>query len=512
MPATSSTQPISQRISGQIKDRTSQFTKDFDTLLNNFNQSAGPARTFESIGAKDTLTSAIRGAPGNENITKARELLDSSYKGPTELDQAEVAKIKEAARSLSQYANQLDTYPGAQVAVGESARGLTPGERAFEAKRLLQDSEYLQESRKAANEASELTAGFQTQEEAAKSLGKARQEQEKAIADQSRQFLETERSAVNRAIQEEMNEKAEEERRIQELYDSFKLDGDLQKLKDLDAVADLLSYENEAVTADVLDTPERRASAEAQAKFDEIISKYDDIKNIAPLGIMANKRGREKLMFDLPDDNLAPMEIWHAVKRKLITPAQFERLKQRQAELDTFFSPGSKKTEKGIYADYKPLYHRTPLKGVGDTLEDFTPQDLRSFVALSLGTSPSRENVSTNEQRNVFNKINMILDEVDRIGDAEPFRAAMVAVDTGRYLDQEKAELEARKDTLSKREKEWLSFVNKARKRYKKSMHAKSWGDVAGLFSGHDLVNDAVGTDFRFDEQMAGQGGTTLFG
>jgi hypothetical protein len=248
-----------------------------------------------------------------------------------------------------------------------------------------------------------------------------------------------------------------------------------------------------------LDSDQAKLTREAQAKYDSILAdqKYAAIADRPLLTRNITARGKEYWNVVGPDGKQVDIR-----KAKDIPQATQKLLIKRQEEIEENFrqqggkrdrDSGSKKSTEGKYSDVMSLNlhgEPPPLDEGGDPvkggivtppdpqLHKFMTSDPSSFLSFDPGVSPSRQNVGTAAEKKQVNSINELLDEVDRLGDAEPMRAAKIAAGVEAYLLDEASNLQARADAGDKGAESWRKQIAKARKRYKGMKEAQGWAVV----------------------------------
>lgn len=242
-----------------------------------------------------------------------------------------------------------------------------------------------------------------------------------------------------------------------------------QRQRELEGIEDIIQ---QPMTAESFYTPGQQLSDEAAEVYQSIIEKYPEIASIAPLHNTITSQGKtyDAVQIQDADGN------WHSVDiRDFNAPQDVKSmLQERQAELykagfGDVVNPWSYGQEVGKYRDVMPIYN-VPFDWVASPEEyRYQAPDIRPFTDMVPGISPSRENVSTEEQRKVFNRINELLDESEKLVEVEPFRAAQLITDVDSYLAQEEETLRNRKEELDEAQKNWLNTVSRARRKYRKS-------------------------------------------
>ena len=274
----------------------------------------------------------------------------------------------------------------------------------------------------------------------ARQFAQEREAQEAGIAEQSRGFLTGQRDDVSAAIAQSLEAARGREKSTQEAYQGWQESGATPEgLQGIDR--ELLGFDPA-----VFNTQARAQQAEADRVWSEIIAKAPE--GFTPGGLSVTGHGLETR-------DAGPI----------------------QDLLEARFSPGTTRSARGDLAAFRPLY------GFG------TPDEARleipnesDYVYFNPGVSPSRENVSTEEQRRIFNQINEVLDQADRIAEAgDPYEAASIAADVDAFLQDEQATLNQRGRQLDEFQQNWKDTVNKARRGYKKRKKRAKWAKIASI-------------------------------
>jgi hypothetical protein len=468
-PSFQKTGTLQQRLFQPLQTGSERGQESLGEAASFFEQEAGPSRTYEGIGAENLLKQAYTGGAAGD-IERARGLIGAQYGGPQGLDQGTVAGLQNLLGQLQTRREALGTGGGLQTLIGQSVAGLTPGEARFEAKRLLPETK--EQARDIGFQTvAPLSTRLMEERRGAQEFAQQRAQEEADIAKRSRGFLTGARGTIESDLQQRIAEaQAQQEREAQEYQDVLGADegGRLAALRA--ANPELASQ---------FDTEARRKDIEADRRFQQLMSdpKYAAVAQYDPLGLTITKRGKQFYAADGTD-------------LRRVVPDKKTRglLVERQQELEKLFDPGTirpftKRAAPGEFSTYSPLYG-------GEGFKALDPVD---YLGFDPGTRPSRENLSSEEQREHFNNIQNIFENLDRIGEVEPFKAAEIFGQVDNYLEDEAKALEDKKGELSKANKEWLTQVNKARKKARKAKAKEAYGKIASVISG--ALPSAPGSD-----------------
>ncbi len=460
-----------QKIPGQLQESATKFT-----------EAAGPYRTWEGIGGRETIAGALRPAAGTlEDLEPARALVGARYEGPEGLDLEDLATLQEATGELQARAAGLESVGGLESALAEETVGLTPGELAFEATRMRENPQFREEALGARQDVARLEAELARASGEAGGIAGARRAQEEDIAGQARGQLTGEEEAITGDLARRMAEAEARDEGIIDAYTRFQETGDLGALEEIQTLEGAL----QGFTPEEFRTEARQLTEEGLAEREAIMGKYQDLSDVPLLTLQTTSKGRETLGFP---------EEWYQEAKKKYSKDELEgiraRATERQKELEAAGFAGGKYS-KGRYTSVLPeetVGARGGKYGLVLPLyfgEDYQLPDVRTYTGLDIGVRPSRENLSSEEQRGVYNRVQDLLGQADRIAEAgEPYRGASVAAEVKRYLDEEAAELESRKTELTAAQKEWFGLVRKARKGYEKAKRSALWGKVARVALG----------------------------
>lgn len=444
-----------------------------------FREQAGPGRTFQDIGAPGTLETAI--TQGGAALDPARELVGAQYTGPVGLDITGRAGLEKLAADLRIREAALGTGGGIAETLRQSTEGrLTPGEARYTARDVL-TPEYVQQLGAATAGISPFGERIGTEAVGAAEFAQARAQQEADIAAQSREYLGGREAGIESDIQGQIEAALAQQAGVAEQA------GKIAEAPDFQATMKALEEAQQmgAIPPDVdlsqLDTEAQQALVAATENREKIMAKYGSVAQYE-LGVPGvGKRGKPSPFVRDAQGNLRDY-------REVIPKELQKDWTARQAELEEEFNPLRQKwmesQERTLQQTVSPIYYGA---GPGDPAfaGQFQGPQQAAYLQFDPGVRPSRGNISTEDQRAQFNNINDLLGNLDRIAkDENVWKAATIGVNVEKYLEEEAAELEGRKDTLDQTGREWLNQVKKLRKTYKKKKKKEEWGKIlgAGLF------------------------------
>jgi hypothetical protein len=212
----------------------------------------------------------------------------------------------------------------------------------------------------------------------------------------------------------------------------------------------------------------------ADATEAEIMAKYPELAGQPSLIRDLSGSGRGTTAYYTEDDEGALTDL-RATEPDAGVRTQ---LYARQRELEQAFDPLETAAGRGAEGStHNPLYFG----------EDFESPAIKDYLGFEPGILPSRENVSSEDQRTQFNNIMDMLGKLDRISEAKnPFHAGMIYAEIDNYLADEEAAFEDKKGELSETATQWRGMVHKARKHARKVARHKPWKDIQKVLGGSD--------------------------
>lgn len=476
---------------GDVKTRLFQPLQQFGEQVSGgirqlgqeFRQQAGPTgQTYEGRGGPGAISSYVTGGPRSttaeaEARQAARGFVGAAYTGPKELETGRVGTLGSQAEELGTRAEALRSGFGLQTVFGQGAPGLTRGEARYEARDVLSDPNYIRQVAERAQEASQVFGELTGEQTRARNLAAARTNEEAEIQRRAREDVLGRRGI----IEQDLQTKVEAENKSNAARDAS-----FAKFQETGNPEDLIGTEGLGFDPAAFHTAGAQQAEEAKRRYESILAKFPELAKFDPLKLGLTKRGKPTVQLQESGGKGAfAGGLGRSFQRGDITAPEVGGLKARQEELETLFAPRTTKggnEVEGKFADVAPLYF-----GEGKNFEEnlYKPQDTRPFISFDPGVRPSIQNLSSEEQRTQFNRLNDIIDEAARIEDAgEPYRAALIAGDVERYISEEEATLKSRSDSLDEGGKAWRSFVKKARSKYREATRDRNFGKLAFAVSG----------------------------
>lgn len=387
---------------GRSLDRTSRDLGEISTGLEglsaSFREAAGPSRSFGEQ-ERQTLQGAIGGDPSAVEAT--RNLLSAQYQGPQGLDQEEVGRLSSEADQLSGYLGALSRKQGLSGYVLGSTPGLTRGQARFEAESLARDPNFFAQAREQARQANLLGERLRSEEEAARSFAEQRAQEEKALREAAHGFIGEQEAALRSPLEQRVSETNAAQRALEEAFGRFAETGDLSALQG----------QADAEALGGFDTWTRQRVAQAQAKRDEIMSKYGDIEHIPIADVNVFGEGAERWLVPIRGKQYDIMALTRGEQvidgmSRDESIALGNRLAQRQTELDLSFSPiRVLRQNRQEFGDILPLYYG----------QEFAAPDVRNYIELDPGTQATLENLATEEEIAKLNQIAELLGRNERL-------------------------------------------------------------------------------------------------
>jgi hypothetical protein len=440
---------------------------DVMSFADQFRSAAGPSRTYDDIGAEATLSGAVEGAP----LGPAFDLVGAQYEGPAGLDPTGVGGLGFLQGQLETREQALGTGAGLTTAIGQTVQTLTPGETRFEAEAMF-DPAYRAALATDLAPIGQFAGELATETQAAKEFAESRAAQEADIAAKSTEYLTGRGEGITGDIQAQIDEIT-----AQQLGASQAFTGALGSEDPAAMVEALRKAQEGGFTGDVdvaggFETEAFKAGQGAEANTAAIIGdpKYAALKDVPQGQLGIDSKGRQTYM--IPDEN-GDLKDFRTVLGKGDEAVLF---KERQAALEEAFGsqrgvsfPGGR-TSGDYFGDPTGQQLTNPLY-FG---EEFQGPEIASYLGFEPGFRPSRENVSSEQQRDQYNRIQELIGNLDRMSEDKenPWKFAMITANLDGYLEDEIAALEAQGDTLSKEGKEWFAMVRAARKAARKK---KAW-------------------------------------
>jgi hypothetical protein len=471
-----------QSLFAPITKQRQEATSNLRNLSTTFQEEAGPSRTWESIKGGEQISAALQPdldqTKDQQEMDAASSLLHAAYTGPTGLETQGTDELQGTISGLQDTRRALEGPSGLQALLQyRSTTPATPDELEMEAGRLLADRDYLESARAASGGIENLAAQLSAAQRGAQAYGEQRTAEEEGIARGAETQLRGVRSGIDASLANRIKIKSDRDKAIEDAFGSYIETGNLA---DLEAYAPGIqeTFNTEAV----------HGLEVGKAILAQIRQKYQEIADVPLLSPQITSHGRSRLGWSKED--LDALKIKYPNKKDL------ERIRtlatQRQEEIATSgFDPsvvtqhdvsggqyriGSKEEDLAGAGKYSTLL---PMAYGGD-LGNFKPINPNPYITLEQGTGATRENVARPEQREKYNRASDLLDLATRLEEPETdYQKSKIAIQGDKYLADEEAQLQARRDTLTENEKAYMGEVHKQRSKYKKAVSLRQWTTVA---------------------------------
>lgn len=462
---------LKQSLFNPVQQAAQQGSADVVKFADMFRQQAGPSRTYQGIGAESTLGSAVEGGP----LEPARQLVQAEYQGPAGLDPNAVGALQFLAGQLGQRQKNLGTGAGLTSTIGQTVGTLTPGEARYDARALF-TPEYRQALAGAMAPVGQFTEQLGTETQAAQDFAAQRAAEESDIARRAAEYLTGRRSGIESDIGTQLEAARQQQQDIGEAY------GNILNAEDVaSTVAALRAAEQLGALgfdANELVSPAMQAQVDFPAQQQAIMDAYPQLKNI-PLGQLGvDGKGRQTYL--VPNDKGEMVDF-----RNAMSTEDARAFKQRQFDLEQQFAPGRGLVYASGQRTSGDYFGRPDVAGLVNPMyhgDQFEGPKVQSYLQFDPGVTPSRGNVSTAEQRDQYNRINDLLDNMDRIAEQEPWRAAQIGAEVDSYLADEEDALNKQAEKLDAKTKEWFYSVKKLRKKVRQKEREAPWAKIGRTF------------------------------
>ena len=443
---------------------------DVMSFADQFRSAAGPARTYDTSGAQATLSGAVEGGA----MGPAFDLVGAKYEGPAGLDPTGVAGLGTLQSDLELREKALGTGAGLTTTIGQTVQTLTPGEARFEAEAMF-DPAYRAALATDLAPIGQFAGELGTETAAAKTFAEERAAQEADIAAKSTEYLTGRGEGITGDIQAQIDAITAQQLGASQAFSGALDTEDPAAMIEALRKAQAGGFTGGEDLAGGFSTEDFLASQGAEANTAAIIGdpKYAELKDVPQGQLGVDSHGRQTYLIPDAKGNMVDF------RTVLGKGAEAVLFKERQGALEEAFGsqrgvsfPGGRTS--GDYFGAPTGQQLTNPLYFG---KEFQGPEIASYLGFDPGFSPSRKNVSSEEQRDQYNRIQELIGNLDRMEADEdnPWRYAMITANLEGYLEDEMAGLEAQGDTLSKEGKEWFGMVKSARKAYRKKKAQKKY-------------------------------------
>lgn len=443
---------------------------DVMSFADQFRSAAGPSRTYDTVGAEATLSGAVEGAP----LDPAFNLVNAQYQGPAGLDPDAVGGLGFLQGQLEQRQKNLGTGAGLTSTIGQTVQTLSPGEARFEAEAMF-DPAYRAALATDLAPVGQFAGELGTETAAAKAFAEQRAAEEADIAARSTEYLTGRGEGITGDINTQIQEILAQQQGASQAFSGALDTEDSAAMIEALRKAQAGGFTGGEDLAGGFETEAFKGAQGAEANTAAIIGdpKYASLKDVQQGQLGVDKKGRQTYL--LPDAKGNMVDF----REVLGKGAEARLFKERQGALEEAFGsqrgvsfPGGRTS--GDYFGAPTGQQLTNPLYFG---KEFQGPEISTYLGFDPGFSPSRKNVSSEEQREQYNRIQELLGNLDRMAadPDNPWKYAMITANLEGYLEDEAAGLEAQGDSLSKEGKEWFGMVKSARKQYRKHKAEKKY-------------------------------------
>ena len=316
-------------------------SEELQRLGSSFQEQAGPQRTWDAAGGQEAVSGLLRPETTQKYVQPTKELLQSSYKGPSGLPEADVAALKTQQQTLADTTKALQTPSGAMGMLEVQTPGITRGEAKYDVQALWGSPEYHSAVGRLQRQVGALGQKIEGEATGAADYAKQRIVGEQRIAENARSSLGSGRNVINQQLEDE-----------------------IAKIAGVD-------------------------------KASQSLEQFKQTRDISAL----------------------PTEIQGQITE---TP-KWQDYQKRESDWEKWFSPGSPYYQWQFAYPSKESYVKTP--------------EIDPFLKLEPGSDPTRQNMATDEQRQVYNTIQELLGEAERLEKAgDPYKASQIRFDVENFM------------------------------------------------------------------------------
>jgi len=455
-----------------VQQAAQQGQADVQQFAEQFRQQAGPSRTYQGIGGQGTLQTAVEGGA----MDPARALVQANYGGPAGLDPNAVGGLQFLQGQLEGRQKNLGTGAGLASSIGQTVQTLTPGEARFDAQDLFTPAYRAALQSQVGQPVGAFTEQLGAETTGAQQFAQQRAGEESDIARQAAEYLTGRRGGISEDIGGKIEAaRGQQQEASQQFSDILGAEDPAATIAAMRAAQGNLGFDPGAFETEAFQAGQGADAARQAIMNDPRFAALKDIP-IGELG--ADKKGRKTYTTGEDGKDF----------RSDLSREDAELFKERQGELEEAFS-----SQRGVkFASGDRTSGDRFGTPTGQQLTDplyfgdkFQGPEMKSYLNFDPGFKPSRGNISTEEQRGQFNRINDLLGELDRISEDENvYKAATIGASIKQYVEDEATALEKQVDTLDQQGKEWFNQVKKLRKKVRKAEQESKWAKVGAVLGG----------------------------
>lgn len=424
-----------------LQQRTQKIQRGGQDLLTQYQQAAGPSRTYESTGAANILgetmdAGTMYGGATQQQIEQSQGFTGANYEGPMDLEQGAYQSLLGETRDARRAGSEALTGRGQIADIRSRNLGIGYGIARDEAYKRLKDPVLTGQSYEDLSMVGDASRNLESRRQEAESIGKERTAQEADIREQSRALVEGDQKLIADDIQDQMRAFDEVEAADRAAYLALREGG---------------TSNVEAEVLDKFNMPEQtlgnRLVEEAHAEISKLRDKYDAIKDIPLMTVGQTHRGRNRKHVVIDGQKV---DVFYDLEG-VVGPEIKNMVEERQLELEELFgafegnkqTPGHKswgtgtgyKSEGGFRPDEErgspyravgDLFKGTPdknnsvsLYGTGGlTMEEFADSIYKpmsvtdpAYMSWDPGVQATRGNVASDDQARRYNTIEEMLSQ-----------------------------------------------------------------------------------------------------
>ena len=393
---------------GELGDSLGRIRADLGGIQEEFQSALPQEATFteqDRAGLSNFAENPFSAA-SPEQLSRYRSLVDDSYSGPAGLDEERTRGLSlEADRIRSQGLAAARGFGAIERAAGP---GLTRGEALYNLQRGNRLADFRQEGAQLSSAARGFQEDLNTARDEALAMVGQRKQGFADRAGQARDLLGGIREGVNTSESQRLEEfNAQED----QLLDAYR---QLQETGDISTIAPFVQEGQQQAFETV--QGDERLRAEADAKAQEIMDRYPDIKDYSLAEYDVDRKGRTRWLIRTPTGRT----LWLHKDHEHFPPGVYQQLSARQNEIDALFAANPAGTGN---RSLDPNRQKSPYRGIRGDLDkwtDITRPLLKAADFVDLQRSPvdaSAADIRTEEDAATLQRI------ADLLGTGEQFQA-----------------------------------------------------------------------------------------
>ncbi len=433
---------------------------------------AGPERTFEGIGGAGILGEAL----DTGELGEARGLVDAQYQGLPTLDYQGPGQ-----RDLGAQAGALTSGSGLQSLVQTGRPQLTSGMAGFEAEQLLGTPGFRGEGESYQLQIDKLFGDLAKEQTRATEFAGTRAEQERGIAQGSRDYLGDISEQIRGDIDTRVGEATGQDEAMRRLWE--------QMMGGEGGLQDLAAFQ----------TPGQTGLREAETQRQEVLDRFSDLSGIEPGELNVTGSGWEGHQVSIEGKDYRVENLQAGVTgvegmSREESMALGARLLERERALDELFAPATNlightegqfgnvsrrvgemnptvygQEEPGTLSQVAPRYFSEGLPDLPNPEE---------YIEFKEGGGATPGNIATGDERQRLTRIEDLIGQAVSLQESEPYRAAAIMADAEKFLQDEQAALSQRGEALDERTQAWRQRTQQIWDSWQKANKSSPWGDI----------------------------------